>query len=111
MSDATKRQAKPIETNKSQDVLKSLRTLVPPTVFRFLEERAVSGEKKYGTRLKTFNGRDSILDLKQEVADAIMYSRQVDLEGCGDGTARVMVHEFVKLFNGIEAMYRQRQQQ
>lgn len=41
-----------------------------------LEDRVQMGEKKYGTRLKTNNGRDVKLDLYQEILDAINYARQ-----------------------------------
>lgn len=34
------------------------------------------GAKKYGERLKAFNGRDWSLDLLQELADAIQYNEQ-----------------------------------
>jgi hypothetical protein len=46
-----------------------------------IETRAQFGEKKYGTRLLTNNGRDVILDLYQELLDALMYSKQAELEG------------------------------
>jgi hypothetical protein len=52
----------------------------PHSVFRAMQadiiRRVMGGEKKYGTRLKTFNGRSAVLDLYQEVADAINYNRQ-----------------------------------
>ncbi|MCU1301741.1 MAG: hypothetical protein JWQ87_2025 [Candidatus Sulfotelmatobacter sp.] len=52
----------------------------PHQVFRALQadllRRAIGGEKKYGTKLKTFNGRSAVLDELQEVYDAIMYNRQ-----------------------------------
>ncbi len=43
--------------------------------------RAESGLKKYGTRLRTNNGRAAEVDFYQEVLDAIMYSMQARLEG------------------------------
>ena len=61
------------------------------------------GEKKYGTRLKTFNGRDALLDLQQEVYDAIVYAQQAKLEGRGQWSAYT-VDELIKLANLIEAM-------
>jgi hypothetical protein len=45
-------------------------------VSRDLEARIEIGAKKYGTRLKTNNGRRARLDLQQEIYDAIMYTRQ-----------------------------------
>lgn len=43
--------------------------------------RAEVGEKKYGTKLRVNNGRKAIVDLYQEVTDAMMYSMQARLEG------------------------------
>lgn len=40
-------------------------------------DRAALGEKKYGERLKAFNGRDAKVDLLQELLDALNYARQV----------------------------------
>lgn len=52
----------------------------PHQVFRALQadliRRADGGEKKYGTRLRTFNGRSAVLDGYQELLDAINYNRQ-----------------------------------
>ena len=42
-----------------------------------LEDRAIMGERKYGQRLKAFNGRDSLMDAYQEVLDLSVYLRQV----------------------------------
>lgn len=38
--------------------------------------RSAAGEKKYGTRLKTFNGRNALVDAYQEALDLVMYLRQ-----------------------------------
>lgn len=46
-----------------------------------LEARARMGEQKYGTRLKSHNGRDAELDLLQELYDAWVYSVQLETEG------------------------------
>ncbi len=43
--------------------------------------RADIGLKKYGTRLRVKNGRRAIVDLYQELLDALMYSMQARLEG------------------------------
>jgi len=45
-----------------------------------LVERAAAGEKKYGVRLQTFNGRDAVTDAFQEAQDAVMYLTQKWLE-------------------------------
>ena len=41
-----------------------------------IEARVEMGRKKYGTRLKTNNGRNVTLDLYQEILDACNYARQ-----------------------------------
>jgi len=45
--------------------------------------RAESGERKYGTALKTGNGRDALMDAYQEALDLSMYLRQAILERDG----------------------------
>ena len=42
-----------------------------------LEQRAREGERKYGERLTTFNGRDALIDAYQEVLDLALYLRQL----------------------------------
>ena len=49
-------------------------------VINDLNERAEFGLKKYGTYLKTNNGRSAIWDAYQEALDLIMYLRQAILE-------------------------------
>ena len=45
-----------------------------------LVERAEDGKDKYGTYLKTDNGRDALVDAYQEALDLCMYLRQAILE-------------------------------
>jgi hypothetical protein len=59
-----------------------------------IEARIRLGERKYGTRLKAFNGRSALLDLLQESLDAINYSMQCQIEGLDDGT---LFSRFVEL--------------
>ncbi len=49
---------------------------VEALVHKDLRARIDSGEKKYGERLTTHNGRDALLDLYQELLDAVVYLRQ-----------------------------------
>ena len=42
----------------------------------FLLARASDGRRTYGEQLHTFNGRDSLLDALEELADAVMYLYQ-----------------------------------
>lgn len=43
-------------------------------------QRTVVGIATYGTTLQTFNGRDAIDDLDDELADAVNYAMQTRLE-------------------------------
>ncbi len=45
-----------------------------------LFERAEMGQEKYGTYLRVNNGRVALVDLYQELLDAVMYSGQVRME-------------------------------
>ena len=57
-----------------------LKTLGLDEIAEDIEARIRLGERKYGTRLKAFNGRDAAMDLYQEILDAINYSQQCDIE-------------------------------
>lgn len=45
-------------------------------VIKDMKERDNGGYLKYGTRLKTFNGRDALIDAYQEALDLAVYLRQ-----------------------------------
>ena len=45
-----------------------------------LTNRALVGKEKYGEPLKILNGRSSITDFMQELYDAAMYAKQMELE-------------------------------
>lgn len=83
MIDAAQRQQLP--TGDGQDVAHEVVKILsadPETAILIadIESRVASGEKKYGTRLKTDNGRNVDLDLYQEVLDAMNYSMQAFLQ-------------------------------
>lgn len=67
-----------------------------------IEARIASGEKKYGTRLKTHNGRNAVLDLYQEVLDGINYSMQNVLEKAPLGSKAV--EPYSQLFNELTGL-------
>ena len=48
-----------------------------------LEERDELGKIRYGTRLQPNNGRDALIDLYQELLDAVVYLRQLLYEKYG----------------------------
>ena len=54
--------------------------VVVDCVLEDIRARAEMGREKYGTYLRTHNGRDALWDLYQELIDAVMYLRQKLLE-------------------------------
>lgn len=102
MSEATSQQTPPTEDSRSQVVLYALRDIVPAAIYAALEERAEMGLKKYGTFLKSFNGRNCLLDAKQEAYDLIMYGQQAVLEGRSKGYVRNRGVGAVELIESLE---------
>lgn len=49
-------------------------------VLQDIQDRDEFGQKKYGTRLQPFNGRNVLTDLYQELLDAVVYIRQLIYE-------------------------------
>lgn len=49
-------------------------------VIEDMYKRAQDGEKKYGTPLQAFNGRDPLVDAYEEVLDLCVYMRQAIVE-------------------------------
>jgi len=49
-------------------------------VMQDIKDRDQFGEKKYGTRLQPFNGRNVLKDLYQELLDSVVYVRQLIYE-------------------------------
>lgn len=70
----------------AQEAADDLRAMGLPEIAEDIEARIRLGERKYGTRLKSHNGRDAMLDLYQEVLDGINYSKQLVIEGRDDDT-------------------------
>lgn len=66
MSDVTRPQQDP----------KPGRTPIAPLVIADINDRVAAGEAKYGTVLKSDNGRDPLVDAYQEALDLVMYLRQ-----------------------------------
>ncbi len=67
-----KRQILPTQSQNSQIVL--------DYVIDDLLERSKHGEIKYGSKLMTFNGRKSLVDVYEEVCDLIVYLKQYLME-------------------------------
>lgn len=55
-------------------------SIVLPFVLEALKARAEFGFKKYGTYLRTHNGRDALMDAFQEILDLTNYLAQLILE-------------------------------
>jgi hypothetical protein len=70
---------------------------VLPRVIADLKKRSDFGERKYGTKLKTFNGRRTIIDWYQESLDAVMYGAQAVMEEEGRMSARELQAENTRL--------------
>ena len=54
--------------------------IVLARVITDIESRADMGREKYGTYLRTDNGRDALMDAYQEAIDLVMYLGQVIME-------------------------------
>lgn len=52
-------------------------------VLKDIAERDKMGEKRYGTRLQPFNGRNVLVDAYQEALDLVVYLRQAIYEQDG----------------------------
>lgn len=79
----------PLPTGDGVDVAviaaENLRKLKYTKIAEDIEARIRLGERKYGTRLKSHNGRDAWLDAYQEALDCINYAQQVHTEGLDNG--------------------------
>lgn len=49
---------------------------IPELVIEDIQKVSRDGKKKYGTYLQPFNGRSSLVDLYEELLDAVQYLRQ-----------------------------------
>lgn len=93
-------QKRPETTELSQEVFPFISD-IPDSILKDIESRVLLGEKKYGSRLKTNNTRDSLVDCYQEALDGMMYSKQAELEGKDDGE---LYNSFSKLALTIKNM-------
>lgn len=80
----------PITNQHSMDVAveaaKELRKMGLEDIAEDIEVRVRLGERKYGSRLKSHNGRNVWLDLMQELDDACNYAMQCQIEEKDDGS-------------------------
>lgn len=68
------------KANEHQPAPEPGRLVVANFVLRDIQDRIDAGEKKYGTKLMTNNGRNALWDAYQEAIDLVMYLRQEILE-------------------------------
>src|SRR3990167_9064030 len=70
--------------NKSASTPEPLPTgdgqIILELIIQDLKDRSEMGEKKYGTKLRAFNGRDAQIDGYQEQLDNLVYSKQEQYE-------------------------------
>jgi hypothetical protein len=65
-----------------------MRCDVATLVYSDIEARVQRGERQYGERLTTHNGRDALLDAYQEALDLVLYLRQaLEERGVAEGAA------------------------
>lgn len=67
-------------SKKEPTPIKNQNPAVWDLVIKDIKDRDEFGQKKYGTRLQPFNGRDVLKDLYQELLDAVVYIRQLIYE-------------------------------
>ena len=68
-------------------------------VIQDLRLRAEVGESKYGVRLYSYNGRDALIDLYEELLDALVYAVQYDMEAGDMGTSEDTVEAILSALN------------
>lgn len=61
----------------------STRPFVQDEVLAYIERRKQVGIARYGTALQPHNGRDALLDLFEELVDAVNYTAQMLIERDG----------------------------
>ena len=69
-----------IDFSERQLLPKPGRAVVLAEVMADMRNRAEVGKERYGRYLETFNGRDGLRDLYEELLDAAMYVKQLMME-------------------------------
>ena len=70
-----------LDMNREQDDPKPGLQSVTDMVISDLQARRIASIPKYGSELKTYNGRNPMLDAYQELLDLVLYMRQLLAEG------------------------------
>ena len=104
-------QPAPVNTEESKEVTVDVDEAMYPRAARLLRERKAFGLRKYGTPLKTFNGRDPRVDELQELLDAQCYRAQGAMEGRGVGIVGAYLPKIEELARDIESTFRNQDQE
>jgi len=67
---------------------------VQDALIRHIEQRRKLGIERYGRPLQTFNGRNAVLDLVEELLDGATYAMQVEME---NKAVQARIHEALHL--------------
>ena len=70
-------------TDEQPDPIANDRPAVWDLVLKDMTARDLTGRMRYGVPLQPFNGRDALVDLYQELLDAVVYCRQAIYERDG----------------------------
>ena len=99
MNAAATEQPQPVSQQESEEVLPWVLKLLLDNGRHALAddllERARMGEERYGTPLMSHNGRSAVMDLYQELLDALMYLAQYQMET--NRSDRDIVEKWVEL--------------
>lgn len=66
--------------SRQKNPVKNKEKCIQDLVIEDIKQRKKDGIKKYGTVLQPFNGRNSAIDLYQELIDAVQYCKQLIIE-------------------------------
>lgn len=72
-----------IDTLATPEPKKNDKPFIKDLVLKDMAERAEFGFNKYKTYLQPHNGRDPVIDVYQELLDAVVYMRQLLFEKYG----------------------------
>jgi hypothetical protein len=70
---------------------------ITPLVIKDMQARDTMGRSKYGGPLVTNDGRDSLNDLYQEILDAAVYCKKLELELNEERKSRQMAIERIEI--------------
>lgn len=77
--------SEPVFTTLKETMAKGPPSAIMTTILSFLETRIERGIQTYGEELHTFNGRDALADVAEELGDAFLYMAQYAKESEVDG--------------------------